>query len=328
MSRKGRAGGDAKPIKVSVLVLTYNHEKFVGAALDSVLAQRTTFDWELLVSEDFSTDRTREILFAYQRRFPDRIRLLLSERNLRRMEVLTRAIRASRGDFIALLDGDDYWTDPEKLQLQVEYLETHSNCVACFHNALVVHEDGSRAPREWVAPGQKEFLTLEDIWRGNPITTCATVFRNRLFEIPPWLDDMPIPISDWPLHVLNAEHGKYGYIDRVMSAYRIHEGGEQSRLDELRRFEKRYEFYRRMNRNMNYRCDALARNGLFYYFLEWAEEYAARGERRKAWFCLRKCLAGRPMHRAGYKRLFRVLKRLLRRPARNSRSRAGAQDPS
>ena len=184
MRRERTAGGDAKPIKVSVLVLTYNHEKFIGAALDSVLAQRTTFDWELLVSEDFSTDRTREILSAYQRRFPDRIRLLLSERNLRRMEVLTRGIRASRGEFIALLDGDDYWTDPGKLQLQVEYLETHPDCVACFHNALVVHEDGSRSPREWVAPGQKEFLSLEDVWRGIPITTCATVFRNHLFEIP------------------------------------------------------------------------------------------------------------------------------------------------
>jgi glycosyltransferase involved in cell wall biosynthesis len=304
------------PVRVSVLVLTYNHAPFIAEALDSVLMQRTNFAWELIISEDCSTDGTREIVQDYRRRFPDRIRLLLSEKNLRRLEILGRGIRAARGDFIALLDGDDYWTDPEKLRLQVEYLDAHPECSTCFHNALAVYQDGTQPPREWVQPGQKEFLTIEDIWRGISITTCATVFRNRLYELPSWFDEMPIPILDWPLHILNAEHGVFGYIDRVMTAYRIHPGGEHSRLNELERFEKRYQFYRRMNRSMNYRCNALARNGLFYYFLEWAEEYRNRGDRRKAAFCLRRCLAGRPMRRSGYKRFLRVGRWLLVSSAR------------
>jgi glycosyltransferase involved in cell wall biosynthesis len=306
----GRATVDGH-VKVSVLVMTYNHAQLIQQAIDSVLAQETSFACEIVISEDCSTDGTREIVIEYQQRFPDRVRLLLSERNLHSLAVVSRGIRACRGDFIALLDGDDYWTDPVKLQRQIEFLEAHPECSACFHNALAVYVDGSQEPRNWTPLGQKKFMTLEDIWRGNPIATGSTVFRNGLYEIPPWYDDMPMPVTDWPLHVLNAERGLIGYIDRVMSVYRIHEGGVYSRLAEAEKFEKRYQFYTQMNRSMNYRCDSLARNGLFYYFLEWAEEYKMRGEWRRVGFCVRKCLAGRPIRKAGYKRVFRVLRWLL-----------------
>jgi glycosyltransferase involved in cell wall biosynthesis len=312
----GGGGAIAGPVKASVLVMTYNHARLIRQAVDSVLMQRTGFDYEVVISEDCSTDGTREIVMDYHRRLPDRVRLLLSERNLNSLVVVSRGIRACRGAFIALLDGDDYWTDPQKLQLQVEFLESHPDCSACFHNATSVYDDSSQAPQNWTPPGQKAFMTQEDIWRGNPIATGSTVFRNGLYELPQWYDEMPMPLTDWPLHVLNAEHGTIGYINRVMSVYRIHEGGTYSRLAEVEKFEKRYQFYTRMNRNMNYRCDSVARNGLFYYFLEWAEEYKMRGEWRRVGFCVRKCLAGRPIRKAGYKRLFRVLRWLLSRSVR------------
>jgi glycosyltransferase involved in cell wall biosynthesis len=91
-----------------------------------------------VTSEDGSTDGTRGIVIQYQQGFPDRFRLLLSERNLHSLAVVSRGIRACRGDFIAPLDGDDDWTDPEKLKRQVAFLETHPECSACFHNALAV----------------------------------------------------------------------------------------------------------------------------------------------------------------------------------------------
>src|SRR5262245_1521369 len=118
-------------------------------------------------------------------------------------------------------------------------------------------------------------MTIADIWPGNPIATGSTLFRNRLYELPVWYDEMLL--TDWPLHILNAEHGKIGYNDRVMSVYRIHRGGEYSKLDEIEKFNKRLQHYQLMNRNMGYRCDVVARDGLFHYFLEWAEEYRNRG---------------------------------------------------
>jgi glycosyltransferase involved in cell wall biosynthesis len=316
-------GADAGRVRVSVLVMTYNHAGLIRQALDSVMMQRTSFDYEIVISEDCSLDGTREIVTEYERRFPDRVRLLLSAQNLNSLAVVSRGIRACRGEFVALLDGDDYWTDPAKLQLQVEFLDSHPDCSACFHNATAVYADAGQPPRDWTPPGQKEFMTLEDIWRGNPIATGSVVFRNGLYELPRWYDEMPMPITDWPLHVLNAEHGTIAYIEKVMSVYRIHEGGSYSRLDEIKRFEKRYEFYVRMNRNMNYRCDALARNGLFLYFLEWAEEYKVRGERQNVKFCVRKCLTGRPIRTAAYKRLFRILNWLLWDSAKETLSHAG-----
>jgi glycosyltransferase involved in cell wall biosynthesis len=317
-----RAGADGPAVRVSVLVMTYNHAPFIRQALDSVLMQRTSFGYEVLVSEDCSTDGTREIVGDYQRRFPEKIRLIVSDRNLHSNAVVSRGIRASRGEFIALLDGDDYWTDPGKLQAQVDFLDAHADCSACFHDATAVYHDGSRPPRGWVRTGQKPFMTVEDIWRGNPLTLCSTMFRNRLYELPAWYDRMPL--TDWPLHILNAEHGRIGYMDRAMAVYRIHSGGEYSGLDELARFETQFRFYTDMNRAMGYRCDALARNGLFSYFLEWAEEFAKRGDRRKAWFCARKCFSGRPLLRSRYKRLFRVVRWVVAQSVKEAVGRFGA----
>jgi fructose-1,6-bisphosphatase len=127
-----------------------------------------------------------------------------------------------------------------------------------------------------------------------------------------------MPLTDWPLHVLNAEHGNIGYIDRVMSVYRIHQGGGYSSLAEISKFEKQHQFYMLMNKNMNYRCDSLARNGMFHYFLEWAEAYKLRGDVENVRFCVRKCLTGRPLQKADYKRVYHVLKWLLWRSAKDA----------
>ena len=295
-------------VKVSVLVMTYNHAHLIKQALDSVLMQRTNFAYEIVVSEDCSTDGTREIVMEYYTQFPDKIRVLLSEHNLHSNAVVSRGVRACRGEFIALLDGDDYWIDPDKLQTQVDFLERHLDCSACFHNAHTVYAD--ELPRNWTAPSQSPFMTLADIWRGNPIATGSTLFRNRLYELPEWYDEMPL--TDWPLHFLNAEHGNIGYIDRVMSVYRIHRGGQYSKLNEIEKFNARLQHYLLMNRNMDYRCDTVAQDGLFHYFLEWAEEYRNRGERENAKSCLMKCLAGRPIERShSYLRLFGVWKWLV-----------------
>ena len=284
-------------MKVSALVVTYNHARFIAQALDSVLMQEAPFPWEILISEDASTDGTREIVVDYQRRHPDRIRLLLSERNVRTNRVVARGFEAARGQYLALLDGDDFWTARDKLAKQAAFLDAHPECAMCFHNATVVHEDGSRPPWNWTPPQQKPLATLEDIWRGNFIATCSSMFRRGLCQpLPAWYDAL-FPITDWPLHILHAEHGAIGYLDEVMGVYRYHAGGLYSPFTEEQKLAETRQFYDTMNRNLGYRHDALARAAMSNYFVEWAEEYSARGRLAQARACLRTALGGKPLSR-------------------------------
>lgn len=284
-------------MKVSVLVMTYNHAPFIREALDSALMQIVDFPYEILISEDCSTDGTREVVLQYYEQHPGKIRLLLSQQNLRSNAIVVRGVQAAQGQYIALLDGDDYWTNPYKLQKQVDFLDSHPECAICFHNATVIHDDASEEPWNWTPARQKQISTLEDIWRGNFIATCSCMFRKGLFgEFPDWYYSL-FPITDWPLHILNAEHGNIGYINEVMGVYRYHNGGLYSSLSQTRKLEETARFYQAMNANMNFKYDKIIKAAIFGYFLGWAKEYARRGSLDEARACWKKCLTGRPYSR-------------------------------
>src|SRR6185436_18780588 len=212
-------------MKLSVCLITHNHEKFIAQALESALTQQVTFDYEIVVSDDCSTDRTRSIVIDYQQRNPDKIRLASPDKNLGVNRNLAQTIEACRGEYIALLEGDDFWTSPTKLQDQVRFLDSDPECVICFHSVKVFHEDGRAASRVTPRLSHKKISTIEDLLRlGNFIPTCSVVFRSGLIgEFPEWF--FTLRIADFPLHVLNAQYGKIGYINKVMGAYRIHRGG-------------------------------------------------------------------------------------------------------
>jgi len=283
--------------KVTVLVITYNHIKFIVQALDSVLIQQVNFDYEILISEDCSTDGTRELVINYQQRFPEKIRLILSQENIHSNQVVARGIHAARGQYIALLDGDDYWTSPKKLQKQVDFLDQHPECSMCFHNVLAFYENSDQETWNWNSERQKVFSTLEDIWKGNFIATCSTMFRRGLFgEVPTWYDDF-FPITDWPLHILNAEHGLIGYIPDVMGAYRHHSGGLYSIFDETARLEKILNFYKKINISFDFKYDSIVKAALSNYFYEWAKEYEKRGDLENAKKCFRICISEKPLNK-------------------------------
>ena len=296
-------------MKVSVLVMTYNHARFIRQALDSVLMQQTGFEFEILISEDCSTDGTQDIVREYERRYPETIRLLLSETNLHSNAVVVRGINAARGAYVALLDGDDYWTSPEKLQRQATFLDDHPECSICFHNARVKQDDKEEG-WNWTPPNHPTITTLEDIWMGNFIATCSTMFRRGLIRpIPPWYEGF-FPITDWPLHILNAEHGHIGYLDEVMGVYRYHPGGYYSPLSEHSKLRETLKFYQRMNACLGYKHNGLVQTAVSKYFIEWVEEYLDRGDRKSARMCFRWYLQGRPINK------FVTARRMLSRAAR------------
>jgi glycosyltransferase involved in cell wall biosynthesis len=211
-------------MKVSVTMITYNHAEFISKAIDSVLMQRTNFDYEIVIGEDCSTDNTRNILIDFQKRYPDKFRLLLNEKNLGGHRNSAQTLQACKGQYIALLEGDDYWTSPQKLQKQVDFLDSHPECSICFHNVTEFYKEGNREPHSFFRNNQKEFFTVEDLLLRNFIPTCSTMFRRGLFvEFPDWY--YLLKMGDWPLHILNALHGKIGYINEIMAVHVIHPGG-------------------------------------------------------------------------------------------------------
>ena len=280
-------------LAVSVLVVTYNHARFVRQALDSALAQRLPQPFEVLVSEDCSTDGTREIVQEYAKRHPHLVRLLLSERNLHSNEVVARGVRAARGRYVAVLDGDDYWTSDDKLGAQVAFLDVRPDVTICFHNVQVVDEHSQTTGRLWNAPGQPEVSGLHELLRGNFIATSSVVYRRAaVSEIPAWYGGF-FPVTDWPLHVLYAREGRIGYLDRTLGAYRLHGGGLFSTLGEREKLEANADFYRRLRAFSPGPLAAEVARGQRDYFFGWAEEFRRRGDRRMLLRCLRWAWEGR-----------------------------------
>jgi glycosyltransferase involved in cell wall biosynthesis len=266
-------------MKVSVCITTYNHGKYIRQAIDSVLMQQTEFDFELIIGEDDSQDDTRDIVKEYKERYPDKIQLFLNDRKnviyidgkpTGRWNFINNLMHAS-GDFIALLEGDDYWTDPVKLQKQVVYLESHPECALCFHDVQAVYEDEERKTETLSPPTKKDIYTLEDIIKGNFIHTCSVMYRNGLFgAFPDWI--YSTPMADWPLHILNAQHGDIGYMDAVMGAYRIHRGGIWSTNEFIDRLGKTVTVYKIINSHLHYRYNKTLKSIIRYYQFKIAEK--------------------------------------------------------
>jgi glycosyltransferase involved in cell wall biosynthesis len=216
--------------KVSVCMVTYNQERYIAQAIESVLAQETNFRIEIVIGEDCSTDATRLIVRDLAERHPDRIRPLLHERNLGGKQNFMRTYGACQGEYMAILEGDDYWTCPYKLQRQVEALDARPDWSICFHPAAIIYEDWRKAPGLWPENWEKPESTIIDLFDKCYIPTNAAMFRHRLFsKFPNWFADLYI--GDWPLHILNAAHGNIGFQPEVMSVYRVHEKGVWSSLD-------------------------------------------------------------------------------------------------
>jgi glycosyltransferase involved in cell wall biosynthesis len=217
---------------VSIVMIAFNVERYVAQAIESVLAQHPPLDIEIIIGEDGSTDRTREIVQAYARTYPKLVRLLLRDQNLGMNRNFFATWAEARGRYVALLDGDDYWTGPDKLQMQVAYLERNPCCALCFHNVTVVYEDDTPAhPFHLERPGPRLSTRipatssgLRELAGGNFIQTASVMYRRGLVTtLPSWVLEMPT--FDWPLHLLHAEHGTVDYCDRTLAAYRVHADG-------------------------------------------------------------------------------------------------------
>lgn len=213
-------------ILLSVCVRTHNQERFIREALDSVLRQKTIFPFEIIISDDASSDGTIAILKEYQQQHPEKIRLLFSDTNIGGPANLKRVIEASNAKYVTCLDGDDFYTDGYKLQKQVEILETHPEYAACFHNTWYADSEGHlrglfNRPDFHAIHDAHEFIL--ERWF---VPIHSAVLRREYIEFPYWYNT--VMNDDYVVHLSVVKHGPYFYMPDVMVAYR-HHGNNTSR---------------------------------------------------------------------------------------------------
>ena len=257
---------------LSVLLITYNHEKYISQALDSILMQKVNFEYEIVIGEDCSTDNTRSIIMDYIGLYPNKIRLNTAESNVGPINNFIRTYKSCKGKYIAMIDGDDFWTSPDKLQKQVDFLEGNNDFAIVFHRTSFLDEyDGTRTGLTF-PDNAKDVYTIEDLLNECFLHTAATVCRNGLFgDFPKWFHSTMM--YDWPTHVLNAQHGKIKCLNDIMCTYRLHGGGLWAGmyLSKIRKPDTHLEyikFYKLINVHLKKRYDHIIRRRLKYHYSE------------------------------------------------------------
>lgn len=260
-------------MSVSALILTYNHERFIAQAIESALMQEVGSAYEIVIADDCSTDRTREIVEDYAGRYPDRIRALLRRANLGGAQNFVDALRGCQGEYIAYLDGDDYWISPHKLQAQLEFFRAHPECAMCSTGVFEIYEDDDRSPWRWLPAHQPEVAALEDLLLENFVYACTAMFRRGTFrEYPAWVYDFPL--SDIPLWVQVASHGQIGFIPDALATYRVHGGGMWSGKSAAAQAELLIELCNHLNEDLGFAYDGVLSRAIAKYRCQLACERA------------------------------------------------------
>lgn len=212
-------------ILLSILVITYQHKKYIRKALDSVLMQKTSFKTEIIVSDDCSTDGTREILLEYKKKYKNKLHLILRNKNVGATKNAYYILTKAKGKYICTLEGDDYWTDDHKLEKQVQYLDTHPTSMGVFHKCHVVGEYGNRLPIDYrTIYDSKEGYGIKDFQSGTLPGHTGTFMHRNIFKEKDgkynFFYHIHNLVGDQTLYCILLIKGTFGYIDEDMSVYR------------------------------------------------------------------------------------------------------------
>lgn len=212
---------------VSVVMTSYNREKYIGQAIDSILSQECEFPFEIIIGDDCSTDNSRALLAAYKEKYPDVFVLNLHENNQGFGANWASTCKLARGKYIAFLDDDDYWCDNRRIQEMVDVMEADANVGLVYTNRYILDvETGAKRTADVFLPegaNMVDYMTS----KGFPVFFSATMLRKSLMDQYVNLDDyirLKFPIQDWPTAMLLASHCKFKYIEKPSVMYRSYAG--------------------------------------------------------------------------------------------------------
>ena len=221
---------------LSVCLITYNHAKYIKEAIEGVLMQKVNFSWELIIADDFSTDGTREILLEYKKKHSDFIKLILQEKNIGPAKNWMDLLSYPKSKYIAYFEGDDYWTDPYKLQKQVDFLEANSDFSLCFHNSEVIFSNSKKT--QLFNQLQTREYSLNEIVYEWIIPTASVVFRKSAYNQEK-INNPNYLYGDIILFISVGENGRIWCINEVMSVYRKHESSLTSNINNTIKLQKK-----------------------------------------------------------------------------------------
>jgi len=209
---------------VAVYMITYNHASYISMAIEGILMQKTTFKYKLFIGDDFSTDNTRNICLSYKEKYPDRIKLFLNEKNIgpnNNARNIYAACHSSGAKYVAMCEGDDYWTDPFKLQKQVDFLEKNPQYSFCFHKVFGYEHDRNIGENPLLDDART--FGIEDLIIDWKVNTCSLVYKKAALTGP--LLHMPdVAAADYAICLALALNGPYYYLPDNMAVYRRHAG--------------------------------------------------------------------------------------------------------
>lgn len=217
---------------LSINCLTYLHSKYLAQCIEGFLMQETNFEFEINICDDCSPDDTPAIVNSYIKGHPKgyRIKYYRQPRNLGMMGNGLFSLNKCKSKYIALCEGDDYWTDPLKLQKQVDFLEANDDYSICFHKVKIIDRHGIECSDFFEINTNFPLTTgTKELARRNYIPTASAIFRNVIGIFPDWF--YKLPMGDWPLFLLASKKGKIGFIDEFMAVYRYHSSGIWSSSD-------------------------------------------------------------------------------------------------
>lgn len=305
-------------ITVSVWMVTYNHENYIELAIESIMMQKTNFSYKLFIGEDFSNDRTRKICIELSKKYPSKIELILHKKNLGSNSngvFMYQHCSDTKAKYIALCEGDDFWTDPYKLQKQVDFLEANEDCSLAVHKVQIM-EDGRNSSTTSIPSTQKEsnYFTFENLIKNWDIQTSSFLFRNYKdlsISIQSLVDGLVF--GDVGLVYYLLTKGKIHYSDEVMSVYRLHETSSTAQnnnnaIEKSIRFGEDYNILLdRFNQMSNYKFNILIHQKKATSYIPIADFYHLKKDFKKVRLYLKKVLKENPHEIIKNKRIFFVL---------------------
>jgi len=223
---------ESSEIMVSIICITYNHEKYIRDALEGFINQKTNFRFEVVIHDDASTDGTAKIIKEYEQKYPDIIRPIYQTENRysQGKNVMRYTVPFARGKYIATCEGDDYWTDTNKLQKQVDFLENNLDYVACIHNTKIEDYINPNGQERYINSSKDAYdVTFYDVVRNGSGTVyqwSSLIYRRQYFliaysDLRPAYFNKAKGFGDWVLIIYLSLEGKIKYMPDVMSNYRF-----------------------------------------------------------------------------------------------------------
>lgn len=217
---------------VNIITTTFNHEKFISKCIKSIISQKTNFEYQLIISDDASTDKTPEIIEKFKKKYPSKIKFIRREKNIGPYENYVSTLSLVNAPYVIVCEGDDYFCNKNKLQIQYDYLEKNSNKSICFHPVKILRAGRLKIFKKEIFPKPKnrffkQDLNLSDLLNHNFIQTNSAMYRWRFQNKDEFNKYFPKNIMpcDYYLHLLHSQVGEIGFIDKIMSVYRIWNGG-------------------------------------------------------------------------------------------------------